>query len=471
MIRSFRHRILAQKASLMFSDVLALLISFLLARFIIGMLQPEVGHITFKSVGIAKFGGLIVILVFWYQEQYVKRRPSWEELALLCKTIFIFALLHMGISFLISHHVIKLFNILFWFSVLVVLPLLRYITKLFLSNLGLWARNVYIIGTGKNALVTAELLTDNSIIGYKVIAFVAVNDAGCIENDLGIKVIPYEKLLNHDASNLNAEIVFALSSSELVNHTKKINVLQTHYAFVSIVPDITGIPLYGAHVEHFFGNDQLFLRLQNNLGRRSNRIIKRITDIIMASCGLVLLFPFIIIIAALIVITTRNKAFYKHKRVGKYGKYFYCLKFQTMHPNSQEILEELLASDSVARAEWEKDFKLRNDPRVTTIGRFLRNTSLDEIPQLFNVLLGEMSMVGPRPIIEAEIAKYNDDYYYYQLAHPGITGLWQISGRNDINYMKRVRLDVCYIKNWSLWYDFVILLKTVQVVLKRNGAY
>ena len=471
MIRSVRHKILVQKASLMFSDVLALLISFLLARLILGMLQPEIGHITFKSVGIAKFGGLIVILVFWYQEQYVKRRPSWEELALLCKTIFIFAILHMGISFLISHHVIKLFNVLFWVSVLLLLPMLRYATKLILNNLGLWARNVYIIGTGKNALSTAELLTDNSIIGYKVIAFVALGDTNFIENDLGIKVIPYENLLNHDASNINAEIVFALSSSELVSHSKKINVLQSHYAFVSIVPDITGIPLYGAHVEHFFGNDQLFLRLQNNLGRRSNRLIKRIADLIMSICGIIITLPFIAIISALILITTGNKVFYKHKRIGKYGKYFYCLKFQTMHPNSQKILEELLATDSKARVEWEKDFKLRNDPRVTKIGRFLRNTSLDEIPQLFNVLLGEMSMVGPRPIIDAEIARYKDDYYYYQLAHPGITGLWQISGRNDINYSKRVRLDVCYIKNWSLWYDFVILLKTIQVVLKRNGAY
>jgi Undecaprenyl-phosphate galactose phosphotransferase WbaP len=466
-----KHKILVQRICLILSDLFALLVSFLIARFMVNMLLPEIGHITFKSVGVAKFGGLIVIIVFWYQEQYVKRRPTWEEIGLTAKTIFIFAILHMGVSFLISHHVIKVFNILFWLDLLFVLPIFRYVTKITLCYLGLWARNVYIIGTGKSAIAAIDLLSHNKILGYKIIGLVSFDENIHGVNKLDIPILNYNGLLTHSSDNLDAEIVVALNSSDIVSHLRQINVLQSHYAFVSVVPDITGLPLYGAQVEHFFGNEQLFLRLQNNLGRRLNRIIKRATDLILATIALILLSPFLALISLLIIMSTKSGVFFRHKRVGKNGKYFYCLKFKTMYNNSQELLTELLANDASARLQWETDFKLKNDPRVTPVGKFLRKNSLDELPQLFNVLRGEMSLVGPRPIVDAEVSKYKEDFYYYQQVLPGITGLWQISGRNDIDYTNRVRLDVCYIKNWSLWYDCVILLKTIQAVLKRSGAY
>ena len=142
-----------------------------------------------------------------------------------------------------------------------------------------------------------------------------------------------------------------------------------------------------------------------------------------------------------------------------------------MRTDSDIKFKELLASDETIRLEWERTNKLKNDPRVTMVGKFLRKTSLDELPQLFNVLLGEMSLVGPRPIVKEEALRYADNFYYYNLVRPGITGLWQISGRSDTNYDERIRADVWYVKNWSLWYDFVILLKTAIVVLKRDGAY
>jgi undecaprenyl-phosphate galactose phosphotransferase len=131
----------------------------------------------------------------------------------------------------------------------------------------------------------------------------------------------------------------------------------------------------------------------------------------------------------------------------------------------------VLASDASARMEWERDFKLRNDPRITPIGAFLRKTSLDELPQLWNVLKGDMSLVGPRPIVTEEMDRYGDQLGYYLEARPGMTGLWQISGRNDVDYSARVNLDAWYVRNWSLWYDIVILLKTINVVFRRHGAY
>lgn len=164
-------------------------------------------------------------------------------------------------------------------------------------------------------------------------------------------------------------------------------------------------------------------------------------------------------------------AIYGHDRVSIHGKTFKCLKFRSMVVNSKEILDELLKNDPKAKEEWDATFKLKNDPRITKIGAFLRKTSLDELPQLLNVLKGEMSLVGPRPIINAELERYNDQVDYYLLSKPGMTGLWQVSGRSDVDYDTRVYLDAWYVKNWSMWNDIAILLKTVIVVLKKDGAY
>jgi undecaprenyl-phosphate galactose phosphotransferase len=150
---------------------------------------------------------------------------------------------------------------------------------------------------------------------------------------------------------------------------------------------------------------------------------------------------------------------------------FDCLKFRTMVPDAAGVLKQLLDTNPGARAEWGRDFKLKDDPRITSIGAFLRRTSLDELPQLWNVLKGEMSLVGPRPIIEVELERYGEEVGYYLETRPGITGLWQISGRNNTSYDDRVALDCWYVRNWSLWYDLVILVKTVRVVLWREGAY
>ena len=166
-----------------------------------------------------------------------------------------------------------------------------------------------------------------------------------------------------------------------------------------------------------------------------------------------------------------GNAIYGHERVGQNGKKFKCLKFRSMVTNSKEVLEKLLATSEEARIEWDKDFKLKNDPRVTRIGSFLRKTSLDELPQLWNVIRGEMSLVGPRPVIEAELERYAGDVDYYLMAKPGMTGLWQVSGRNDIDYDTRVYFDSWYVKNWALWTDIAILFKTAGVVLRRDGAY
>ena len=200
-------------------------------------------------------------------------------------------------------------------------------------------------------------------------------------------------------------------------------------------------------------------------------IAKRALDIIGAGVGLVLLAPFFLIVA-LLVRADGGPAFFAHQRVGRGGKLFGCLKFRSMVIDSQARLEALLASDPAARAEWEATRKLKNDPRITRIGRFLRSTSLDELPQLINVLLGEMSLVGPRPVQEAEIDRYyGASAAHYMAVRPGITGLWQVSGRSETSYESRVALDVSYVSRPSLLADISILLRTPVAVLSRRGAH
>ena len=200
-------------------------------------------------------------------------------------------------------------------------------------------------------------------------------------------------------------------------------------------------------------------------------VAKRALDIIGAGVGLVLLAPFFLIVA-LMVRADGGPAFFAHQRVGRGGKLFGCLKFRSMVIDSQARLEALLASDPAARAEWEATRKLKNDPRITRIGRFLRSTSLDELPQLINVLRGEMSLVGPRPVQEAEIDRYyGASAAHYMAVRPGITGLWQVSGRSETSYESRVALDVSYVSRPSLLADISILLRTPVAVLSRRGAH
>ena len=200
-------------------------------------------------------------------------------------------------------------------------------------------------------------------------------------------------------------------------------------------------------------------------------IAKRALDIIGAGVGLLLLAPFFLIVA-LMVRADGGPAFFAHQRVGRGGKLFGCLKFRSMVIDSQARLEALLANDPAARAEWEATRKLKNDPRITRIGRFLRSTSLDELPQLINVLRGEMSLVGPRPVQEAEIDRYyGASAAHYMAVRPGITGLWQVSGRSETSYESRVALDVTYVSRPSLLADISILLRTPVAVLSRRGAH
>lgn len=206
---------------------------------------------------------------------------------------------------------------------------------------------------------------------------------------------------------------------------------------------------------------------------RAERIWKRSFDL---ASVVVILFLFcwaIVVVAIAVRLTTGRRVIYGHRRIGRNGREFKCYKFRSMVPNSDEVLAHLLATDAEARTEWNRDFKLKNDPRITRVGRFIRKTSLDELPQLWNVVVNDMSIVGPRPVVRKEL----DQYYHgpfkasYLSVKPGLTGLWQVSGRNNMEYAERVELDHNYVGSWCAWFDFTIVMRTVGVMFGRKGAY
>jgi exopolysaccharide production protein ExoY len=204
--------------------------------------------------------------------------------------------------------------------------------------------------------------------------------------------------------------------------------------------------------------------------QKANGPVKRLFDIVAALSGLIVLSPALLTVALLIWAHDGGSAIYGHKRVGRHGRYFKCWKFRSMVRNGDEILAAHIAANPEAEREWLATQKLTDDPRVTPIGKFIRKTSLDEFPQLWNVLFGEMSIIGPRPIVRSELDRYGKDRRYYLLVRPGITGLWQVNGRSATTYARRIELDRLYVENWSYAQDIDILLKTPMAVLKGDGA-
>ena len=234
---------------------------------------------------------------------------------------------------------------------------------------------------------------------------------------------------------------------------------------MSLLPlDQTGAAIVAVPTVNLAGDDRV-IRSSRGLS-----LVRRL-DFVLAIPLLIFLAPMMIAVAAVIWLYDGGRPMFGHERVGLDGRLFRCWKFRSMVVDADQRLADLLASDPQARLEWETDHKLRQDPRVTPLGNFLRKSSLDELPQLINVILGEMSLVGPRPIVADEVDKYGRQFRWYRQVRPGITGLWQVSGRNDLDYRRRVALDVLFVKRFSLWLYVAILLRTAPAVLSREGAH
>jgi Undecaprenyl-phosphate galactose phosphotransferase WbaP len=237
-----------------------------------------------------------------------------------------------------------------------------------------------------------------------------------------------------------------------------------------IVPSLRDVSIKDMELHKFFGHDLVVLNNRRTSAIGTKLVYKRVFDLVGASLLLLFLSPLMLLVA-LLVRLDGGPALYGSPRIGREGKVFRALKFRSMVPNADKVLRELLARDPLLRREWEESFKLAQDPRITRVGRFIRKTSIDELPQLLNVLRGEMSLIGPRPLLLDEREQYTGRAFeLYRRVTPGLTGMWQVSGRDDLEYYRRIELNNWYIKNWSPWVDLVILCKTLLVVIKGSGA-
>lgn len=451
-------------------------LSLVIAVKLIGLFGANIDEFIPESEMSARFLTHVMLAVlcvgwFWVRlRHYTYRKPFWFELKEIFRTLLIFAVCDLALVAFSKWQFSRYVWILTWTLALILVPLARAITKRLLNKLGMWQKHTIIIGSGKNACDAYAALQSEEVLGFAICGFFS-SGKQCEKELLGKPVICDEKELWQQSDPETTQFIVALEFDEHALRDEWLKKLAKHHCrSVSVIPTLRGVPLYGTDMSFIFSHEVMILRVSNSLAKRTSRFLKRTFDII-GSVSIILLLSPILAILAYLVSKDGGKAIYGHERVGRDGNKFKCLKFRSMVMNSQEVLKQLLENDPEARAEWDKDFKLKNDPRITRVGKFIRKTSLDELPQLFNVLKGEMSLVGPRPVIEKELERYAGDVDYYLMAKPGMTGLWQVSGRNDVDYDTRVYFDAWYVKNWSLWNDIAILFKTINVVLKRDGAY
>lgn len=419
----------------------------------------------------------VAVIVFHNKGHYTKRKPFANELKEILAITSALMVADASVMYVTKWQISRAAMLLTWSLAPLFIVLMRLAMKRVLLALGGWLRPMVIVGWGDNAIETARAFVDENLMGYMLTAFLIPvgkeQFTHTVQDRFG-KLVPCMSLGTNVAETLaqlgRPHIVLALEQGGLETYHDMVSQLGRRSQHIQIVPSLRGLPLYGMEASHFFAREVLLLTVRNNLARPLPQFVKRCFDLVASSTMIMVGFPFLAAIA-LKVRSTGRPMFYGHQRVGQNRKQFKCYKFRTMLPNSDHLLADLLASSAEAREEWGRDFKLKADPRVTPFGQFLRRTSLDELPQLWNVLKGEMSLVGPRPVINAELERYGNQVDFYLEAKPGVTGLWQISGRNDVTYETRVDLDVWYVKNWSLFNDIVILFRTFKVVLHKTGAY
>lgn len=404
---------------------------------------------------------------------YSRRRPFYNEVEQLFQASFYGTLAVIFVLYVarIAEHTSRFFTGAFGILAFVFMTLLRCALKNFLQRNQLLQTPVIIIGAGKTAELLVKSLRNDPGMGYKIIGLLEDNKVqkGILEK--------YPVLGGFaDAEKVIAEtgvkrVFIAAPGLKDYDLGMLVYRIQTLVENMGVITNLVGVPTGTVEAETIFNERLLMLRLKNNLARPFNRFIKTVVDYALTIIGTIAISPVLLFIALWIYYDSPGPVIFRHMRVGKDGKLFPCYKFRSMCIKADEKLKELLQNDAEARAEWEKDFKLKNDPRITRSGAFLRKTSLDELPQLFNVLRGEMSLVGPRPIVKEELARYGEFVDDYLMVKPGITGMWQVNGRSDTTYDERVHMDSWYVRNWNVWLDFMLVWRTIKAVVAGKGAY
>ncbi|CAK0781317.1 undecaprenyl-phosphate galactose phosphotransferase [Gammaproteobacteria bacterium] len=365
----------------------------------------------------------------------------------------------------------------YWISAIVLILAGRRTVRALLHRRGFGRLPVVVVGTGSTAATVTTLVENHLGLDYEVVGSVDPSVLAALAErdyryDLYRRGGGISAIVTLDENPATKTVTERLLRQGLL--TGAVTFASPPYFSVgrpewtTLLGDASGFqPVF------HLGSDRIMLVPRSRLSDPLSRGLKRLLDIVGAGVAILLAVTVLAPFLAWVVLAIKadgGPLLFRQRRVGHHGRLFECLKLRTMTVNAEQTLHRELLHDPEKAKEWNRDFKLRHDPRITPIGRFLRRTSLDELPQIINVLRGEMSLVGSRPIVPAEVERYGEDAAYYLRSRPGLTGLWQVSGRNDLDYPTRVRLDASYVRNWTLWNDISILLRTLPALLSGRGA-
>ena len=355
-----------------------------------------------------------------------------------------------------------------WLIALVLVQLDRWLVRIIGRKLGFWGEPVAVVGNGPEGQHIVQFLNDNLHLGMRPVLTV---DGNAVYEETQLVTInqSYIRTIILVIPEISAAMQKRLVQDQRFGYHRRGG--ERYIPRLILITSLGWVGSLGITAHDLDG--LLGLEVRQNLLNKWPNVLKRLIDLTVTLIFVILVAPFLLLIMALIRLDSPGSVFYKQKRVGRDGTIFKMWKFRTMKADADQVLQSLLDTNPEMRSEWEANSKLKNDPRITRVGKFLRRFSLDEVPQLINVVKGEMSLVGPRPVFQYQLEIFGEWIKFYQRVRPGMTGMWQVRGRNINSFIgkERQRLDEYYIRNWSIWLDIYIISLTVREVLMRRGAY
>lgn len=456
--------VLGAASALLCADVAALAGAALVA-FALGILaSPVLTGVAYVGIGralaerweMAAVAAAVTLAWLHFHGHYSERVPLWTELRDLLRVAAAALVLEGFLQFTARGDVSRVWILATWALFPAFAVLFRSTAKRILARAGGWLIPTMVFGRDAIADPVGHALLAEHMLGFRIVGISSPRT-------------PDEALAAMRRSGARFAVIAPSRTDDGAAMELARDFSRRGIPF-AVAPDFGGLALAGMRPQFIFGHDVVLLMERGGLLRRPAQILKRAFDVIASAAALTLLSPFLLVLAAL-ARADGGPALFSQERIGLGGRTFRCLKFRTMVVDAEARLAEVLAADPAAREEWDRFHKLRDDPRIARFGGFMRKASLDELPQLWNVLRGDMSLVGPRPPTAAELPRYGEDIAFLLKVRPGITGLWQVSGRNDTDFARRVALDSWYVRNWSFGYDLLIALLTVPVLLSRRGAY
>jgi Undecaprenyl-phosphate galactose phosphotransferase WbaP len=471
------------------ASVLALasadLLGFALAAFAFRVWRPEPAVMIALNGTLSTHGkpldvfsilAVLFIVVRALAGDYSRREPFWDGVRSIMGALFVASLPDFAAVALRPWHYSLSGALGSWIFLVFAIPALRQGARMILSTAGLWQRRTALIGHGPAAETAYVALSKSMALGFDIQWILSIR----AEVELPVTLARLKTMVSGNATEAGLlvqaagcdQAILAMGDAEQSAYPELVQRLSEANIATAIVPPLARLPLGNLTTNVLFGRNILLFQVRDNLRRWPQRVFKRVFDVFGALFGLIVLSPLFAVLAVLVKRQDGGPVTYSQIRIGREGVPFRCVKFRTMARDAERLLASWRENNPDLYEEYVKTYKLKDDPRVTPLGKWLRRTSLDELPQLINILRGEMSFVGPRPVVERELIDfYGPSAQLYMRVRPGLTGLWQVSGRSNTGYDERIAFDEWYILNWSIWYDLIILAQTFGAMISGHGAF